>query len=140
MVPGASKAHPDQNASNGLMTILLQPYPPSNIGGLRLPAQETPIRMHHAARPGTRGRSARALWVPVLFAAALVSTGCSEDPFTQPSPDTTPPTTVTETFEGTLTVNGGITQPFIVQTAGTIVARIAALEPAEAVVGVGIGT
>jgi len=39
-----------------------------------------------------------------------------------------------------VTVNGAVTQPFVVLTAGSVVARIAALEPTDAVVGLSIGS
>ena len=121
------------------MTILLQPYPPSKIEELRLPAPETSIRMHHPVRPGSLGRSVRALWVPALLVAALAASACSDNS-TPSGPTGPPPTAVTETFDGTLTVNGAVTQPFVVGTAGTVVVRLAALEPADAVIGVSIGT
>jgi hypothetical protein len=136
----AQQTRPDARASNGLMKILLQQYPPSKIEGLRLPAQETPIRMHHPARLGYRGRSVRALWVPVLLAATVAASACSDDPDPGNNPSAPTPTAITETFEGTVTVNGANTHPFIVLTAGTVVARVTALEPAEAVIGLSIGT
>jgi hypothetical protein len=95
--------------------------------------------MHHPARPGSRGRSARLLWAPVLLLAAATFSGCGDDQVTDPT-DQTPPVAVTETFEGTVTINGAITQPFVVQTAGTVSARLSALEPADAVIGLSIGT
>ena len=95
--------------------------------------------MPHPARPSFRGRYSRALWVPVLVLAAVTTSACGDDQPTNPTNPTTP-TAVTETFEGTVTVNGAITHPFVVQTAGTVVARIAALEPADAVIGLSIGT
>ena len=95
--------------------------------------------MHHPARPGSQGRSVRALWVPALLLIALTASACSDN--STPSGPTAPtPTAVTETFDGTLTVNGAVTQPFAVGTAGTVVVRLAALEPADAVIGVSIGT
>ena len=95
--------------------------------------------MHHPACPGFRDRFARALWVPAVLLAALAASGCSDN--SAPSgPTGPPPTAITETFDGTLTVNGAVTQPFVVGTAGTVVVRLAALEPADAVIGVSIGT
>ena len=95
--------------------------------------------MHHPARPGSQGRSVRALWVPALLLIALTASACSDN--STPSGPTAPtPTAVTETFDGTLTVNGAVTQPFAVGTAGTVVVRLVALEPADAVIGVSIGT
>jgi len=121
------------------MKILLQQYPPSKIEGLRLPAQETPIRMPYPVRPEARGRSARVLWTPLLLLAAIAATACSDN--NSPTVPTGPaPTAITETFDGTVTVNGAVTQPFVVLTAGSVVARIAALEPTDAVVGLSIGS
>ena len=95
--------------------------------------------MHHPARPGFRDRFARAFWVPAVLLAALAASGCSDN--SAPSgPTGPPPTAITETFDGTLTVNGAVTQPFVVGTAGTVVVQLAALEPADAVIGVSIGT
>jgi hypothetical protein len=95
--------------------------------------------MPHPPRPGVWGRSARLFWAPVLLLAAAAASGCGDDLVTDPS-DQTPPTAVTETFEGTLTVNGAITQPFVVQTAGTVSAQLSALEPTDATIGLSIGT
>jgi hypothetical protein len=125
-------------ASYGLMEILLHPYLPSKINRLRLPARETPNRMHSLFHLRPRGRVLRGLCGPVLVAAALAATGCGDDPIT--NPDTPTPTAITETFEGTVTINGAITQPFVVQTAGTVVAAFTALEPTEARLGLSIGT
>src|SRR5687767_8317583 len=102
------------------MTILLQPYLPSKINRLRSPARETPIRMPSLFRLRPRSRVLRGLCAPVVVAAALAAAGCSDDLVTDPG-DTTPPTQVTETFSGTLSVNGATNYPFIVQTAGNVV-------------------
>jgi hypothetical protein len=74
----------------------------------------------------------RVLCGPVLVAAALAAAGCGDDAIT--NPDTPTPTSVTETFTGKVTVNGAITQPFVVQTAGTVVATLTVLDPAKVVV------
>ena len=95
--------------------------------------------MQHSVRPGFRGRSARALWAPVLVFAAFAAGACGDDSSTD-LPTAPTPIAVTETFEGRLTVNGAVTQPFVVGTAGTVTARVAALEPAEATIGLSIGT
>jgi hypothetical protein len=124
-------------ASYGLMAILLHPYLPSKINRLRLPARETPNRMHSLLRLRIRGRVLRGLCGPVLL-AALAAAGCGDDPIT--NPDAPTPTAVTETYTGTVTINGAITQPFVVQTAGTVSAAFTALEPAEARLGLSIGT
>lgn len=120
------------------MAILLHPYLPSKINRLRLPARETPNRMHSLFRLRPRGHLLRGLCGPVLVAAALAAAGCGDDPVTTPVGPT--PTSVTETFEGTITVNGALTQPFVVQTAGAVVATFTALDPADATLGLSIGT
>jgi hypothetical protein len=69
--------------------------------------------------------------------AAASSTACGNDP----APVTAPtPVAVTETFSGTLTVNGGLTHPFIIQQTGSIVVTLTAVEPSDAVIGVSLGT
>ena len=68
----------------------------------------------------------------VLVAAALASVGCGNNTATTPTTPT--PTQVTETYDGTLTVHGAITQPFVVQTAGTVVATLTTLDPTTVVV------
>jgi hypothetical protein len=74
----------------------------------------------------------RGLCGPVLV-AALAATGCGDDdPIT--NPDQTPPTQVTETYGGTLTVNGALVHPIVVQTAGNVVATLTALTPSAVVV------
>ena len=78
-----------------------------------------------------RGRVLRVLRGPVLV-AALAAAGCSDDPIT--NPDQTPPTQVTETYSGTLTVNGAVSHPIAVLTAGNVVATLTALDPAAVVV------
>ena len=126
-------------ASYGLMEILLHPYLPSKINRLRLPMPETPNRMHSLLRPRPRGRVLRGLCGPVLMAAALAGAGCGgNDPIT--SPDQTPLTPVVEIFDGTVTINGASTQPFVVQRAGTVVAALTALDPAATVIGLSLGT
>ena len=95
--------------------------------------------MHSLLRLQPRGRVLRGLCGPVLLASALAAAGCgSNNQITNPSQ--TPPTQVTETFEGTLTINGAITQPFAVQTAGAVVATFIALDPSDATLGLSIGT
>ena len=76
----------------------------------------------------------RGLCGPALVAAAL-ATGCSDNNTVTNPGNQTPPTQVTETFEGTLTVNGAVTQPFVIQTAGNVVATLTALDPSSVVVG-----
>ena len=77
--------------------------------------------------------------VALLAAVSLIAAACnkpSTPPPTQPSP-----TAVTETFSGTLTVNGAITFPFSVAVAGALTGTLTAVGPdASAVIGVALGT
>jgi hypothetical protein len=77
--------------------------------------------------------SGRVMTGLVLVTAAIATSGCGNNN-TVSNPSATPPVTVTDTFEGTLTVNGAITQPFVVQTAGQVVATLTSLDPASVVV------
>ena len=81
----------------------------------------------------------RGLCGPLLMATALAAAGCGNNN-TVTNPSQTPPTAVTETFEGTLTINGAITQPFVVQTAGAVTATMTVLDPTDATLGMSIGT
>ena len=75
--------------------------------------------------------------LPILL-AAVMTIGCDDDPAPGPTPP--PPTEITETFRGQLTVNGAVTTPFFVQTAGDITARLSSLSVPDAVVGLSLGT
>ena len=86
-------------------------------------------------RFGPRGRVLGGL---ALATAVLGTTGCGNNSTTTPTTPTA--TSVTETFEGTVTVNGAATQPFVVQTAGTVQATFTALDPSDAEVGLSLGT
>ena len=75
-----------------------------------------------------------------LLTVALLSPACGNDSQTPTTPTATPPET-TDTFDGTVTVNGAVIHPFTVQRAGTVTVRIAALEPdATVVLGLNLGT
>lgn len=78
--------------------------------------------------------------VRVLLGASLVAAAaCGNNTVTTPTPTT--PTTLTETFSGTLTVNGAASHSFVVQTSGTVTAGINSLSPdSTAVVGLSLGT
>lgn len=76
-----------------------------------------------------------------VLGVAWLSAGCSTDPFsTLPSDTTTSATVVTETLEGRVGVNGATAHPFAVEVAGTVTATLSAVEPADAVVGISLGT
>ena len=70
---------------------------------------------------------------------ALAGACDSGDGPTNPS-DPTPGPLVTETFAGTLTVNGGQTFNFPAGGAGEVVATLTATTPDNAVMGIALGT
>ena len=74
----------------------------------------------------------------LILSAGILVGGCGDDDDT-PNAPSDPPTEITETFSGMLTRNGAVTHPFTVQRAGAVTARITALEPSDAVVGLSIG-
>ncbi len=79
-------------------------------------------------------------FAPVLV-ATLLATACNNDPFGQlPTEPAVPPTVITDTFEGLLTVNGAVSHPFVVSRAGTLSATLTAIEPEGAIIGVSLGT
>jgi len=75
----------------------------------------------------------------LLLLAPLVA-GCgSDDPTNGPTAPT--PVAVTETVTGILTPNGGRTHEFVVQQAGTVAVRLAALAPDDTIsIGLSLGT
>jgi len=75
---------------------------------------------------------------PALLLAALAA-GCSDDNQSTVTP--TPPVQVSETFAGTVTLNGAFSHSFTVDRAGTVTAQITALTPDDSVtVGLALGT
>jgi len=74
----------------------------------------------------------------VILLTALAA-ACGDDTPTT-SPTTSTPTAITETFEGTLTVNCATTYPFVVVQAGLASAVLTTLLPDGATVGVSLGT
>jgi len=75
------------------------------------------------------------LWLLVAIAAA----GCSSDSTTD-TPTEPTPVLVTESFSGSLTVNGGQTHAFAVSRAGTVTAQIKTLSDQAATIGLSLGT
>jgi hypothetical protein len=78
----------------------------------------------------------------LLLAGALVASlaACGEDPFEVPTAPSTP-TTVTETFAGTIARNGAATHSFTTQASGTLTATLSSLGPdSAAVMGMSLGT
>jgi hypothetical protein len=82
----------------------------------------------------------RTITVLALILAAGAAASCGDDdPPTAPTP--VPPVEVTEPFSGTLTINGAVTHPFIVQRAGNVTAQLTGLSPDEAaVISLALGT
>ena len=75
----------------------------------------------------------------LALAAACAGAACGDDPVTAPTPEA--PVEVTESFSGTLTINGARTHPFAVQRAGTVTATLGTLAPdSAAVIGLSLGT
>jgi hypothetical protein len=72
-----------------------------------------------------------------VLALALLGAACDNGPATTPTPD---PPTVTETFTGTVTLNGSLTHDFTATAAGTITATITEITPSGAFIGFQMGT
>ena len=77
--------------------------------------------------------------VLVLLPLALFAAACGDDPGNGGNLPTTPtpPSLTTENFEGTVTVNGAITHPFLVTAPSTLTATLVSL--ADGTEGVTIG-
>lgn len=76
----------------------------------------------------------------IVATAVFAAAGCGNDNIFNPTPGPAP-TSVTESFTATITVNGASTQPFTVSTIGTVTAKLSALSPDETVtVGLSLGT
>jgi len=89
------------------------------------------------------GRTVRQGGLAALIAlASLAAASCGDDTPTVPTTPTPPtPITTTETFNGTLTVNGAVTHVFASTVAGTVTVQITAVDPsASQVFGLSIGT
>ena len=78
----------------------------------------------------------------LILGLALAATACSNSGLNLPqAPTATPAVAITETFDGSLTVNGAATHPFAAQRAGTVSAQITILGPDEtATIGLSLGT
>jgi hypothetical protein len=80
----------------------------------------------------------RLLAASLILVAALAAGGCDNGP--DPNRPTPPAPTVTETFSGTLNLNGAVTHPFSAQAAGSVTATITAVDPIGSLVGLELGT
>jgi hypothetical protein len=73
-----------------------------------------------------------------LLVAAVMVSGCDNGPSAPDIPSINP---VTETFTGTINLNGSITHSFTATAAGTVTATITATDPATgSVLGFQLGT
>ena len=72
-----------------------------------------------------------------LTLAVLAMFGCGDDVDTPTLPTPDP---VTETFTGTVNVNGAVTHPFSASTAGNLTATLTNIAPEDASVGLSLGT
>ena len=73
-----------------------------------------------------------------LLLATLVVGGCAEDPVQAPTqPD---PVQITETFSGTLTVNGAAVHVFTVDRAGGVTAQVTELSATGVTFGLSLGS
>jgi len=75
----------------------------------------------------------------LVLALSLLAAACDNGP--EPTLPTTPPPTVTDTFTGSLTLNGATTHSFSTQAAGQITATLIGLNPTvSAGIGFSMGT
>jgi len=78
-------------------------------------------------------------WLFVCVLVAALCAGCDSEPAAAPTPEA--PVEISEPLTGTLTINGAVTHPFVVQRAGTVVAQIVTLAPdSTAVISLSLGT
>ena len=73
-----------------------------------------------------------------IIVAALLAGASDNGPSPSPSPN--PGTPVTETFTGTLKLNGSVTHSFTANASGAVTATITTLDPSGAVIGFQLGT
>jgi hypothetical protein len=77
----------------------------------------------------------------LLIAALLATSACGDDNENLTPTTPTNPTTVTETFSGTLTVNGAVTHPFATQLSGAVTATLTSVAPDNTkTMGLSLGT
>ncbi|HUL74632.1 MAG TPA: hypothetical protein VLT86_16095 [Vicinamibacterales bacterium] len=85
-----------------------------------------------------RQSSGRFVTIISLVAAFMAPTACGSN--TISNVPTTPVNPTTDTFAGTLTVNGAVTHTFVVLTAGTITATLTTVGPDSTTpIGISIG-
>ena len=80
----------------------------------------------------------RLILAPALV-AAVIAAGCGDDTTTAPPVEA--PVLLTETFSGTVSVNGAFTHPFAASRAGSVTAQVTALAPDNTItLGLALGT
>lgn len=84
-------------------------------------------------------RSISRAGLALLVLATLGLAACDNTPNDTVTP-TTPTTTVTETFTGTINPNGAATHSFIVSAGGTVTATLTTITPEDSVAGLSLGT
>lgn len=83
----------------------------------------------------------RSIHWSLALCLVLFIPGCdSDNPFELPTQPTTPLPTITDTFSGTVNVNGAITHPFGVQTGGQVIATLSTVSPEDTIIGLSLGT
>ena len=76
-----------------------------------------------------------------LLSAALITTGCGNNSSTTTPTTPTTPASTTETFEGTIAVNGAVTHPFVVTAPSTVTATVGTVSTGtDTVIGLSLGT
>ena len=89
------------------------------------------------------GRTVRQGGLAALIALGSLTAGaCNDDSTSTPTTPITPtPITTTETFTGSLTVNGAATHVFAATVAGTVTTQITTVDPSSSqVFGLSLGT
>lgn len=80
----------------------------------------------------------------LLLALATSLAGCNDSTNNTPTTPTTPTTpntpAVTETFNGTLTKNGGLTFPFTATAGGTVAVTLSSVADSSLQIGLSLGT
>jgi hypothetical protein len=77
--------------------------------------------------------------IALVLPLALIMMGCGDDdPVRIPTTPTQP--SVTETFTGTLNINGAITHSFVANTFGTVTSTLTVVTPDTTVLGMALGT
>lgn len=82
----------------------------------------------------------RLVLVPAVLAFGLILAGCDSGDSTTDPPTTTPTPTITETFAGSITVNGAATFTFPTNASGAVTAVLRTITPDTLQVSLSLGT